>query len=98
MEKLLEQLENNYSAIKRLKATFTDINEGSFQYGFYSQEKRLELIEQNLKVQKRVFAMRHTVLENINLLITKKLQAVSVNLKSLNTLKNEIEQLKSNAA
>ena len=87
MERLLEQLENNDYAIKRINRRMEDINKGNWAYGFYDFEKRVELYNNAVELKKRVLRMRFRVLENMQSEVLKKMQNTSTETKNLRTLK-----------
>lgn len=85
IEKLVEQLNDNHFAIKRLKVKEEDIRKGHWHYGFLSTQKRINLLKWNLKVQQRVHRMRFRILENLSAEISKEKQQSSSATRHLKT-------------
>jgi len=65
MEKLLEQLERNVSAMEHLDWRIQNIKTLEFYRIFSNEYRRHVDIQWILKVQKRVLRMRYRILENI---------------------------------
>ena len=75
--KLMEQLESNTKAADRVEERIYNVKMCNWHYGFYSDEKRMELIEWNQKVLKRVHRLRFRILENLSAEISKEKQRSS---------------------
>ena len=83
MENLLEQLEDNKRAIRRLEEREYDIKMGNWAWSFKSTEQRIKHINWNRKVQRRVLSFRHRILENIRVAALKEQQQASATCRDL---------------
>lgn len=83
-EKLTEQLQANFEAENDLEERIYNIKMSRFYELFPNPVKQQEEIDWTLKIKKRVLAMRHRILENLQAETTKELHRISTKLRKAN--------------
>lgn len=81
--KLLEQLENNSTALTALDERIFNIKTAKFYSVFCKEAERQEKIEWTLKVKRRVLKMRFTLLENLKYQTNNELRETSKKLRKV---------------